>query len=252
MIPYAVSKLAIALISPLGTALLLGLLGLLLLARARRLATWLLVLGLGWLWFWSTPVVSDSFLQGLEDRYPPRPIASLPRADAIVVLGGALAPPGRGRPEADLGPAADRIWHAARVFRAGKAPIVVASGGSDPAIAAEPEAQVIAGMLQELGVPPEAIVQERDSRTTYENARFTARLLQGRGVRTILLVTSALHMRRSVVEFQRAGFQVIPAATDYSEPRFSGGLQWLPDTWALDEAARCLKELVGTVVAELR
>lgn len=251
MIPYVVSKLAIALISPLGTALLLWILGLLL-ARARRAATWLLVVGLGWLWFWSTPVVSDSFLQHLEDRYPPQLVASLPRADAIVVLGGAVAPPGHGMPYPDLSPAADRIWHAARVFRAGKAPVVVASGGSDPALADVPEAQVIAELLQELGVPAGAILQERDSRTTYENAQFTARLLQGRHVRTILLVTSALHMRRSVVEFQRAGFQVIPAATDYSEPRFSGGLQWVPDTLALDEAARCLKELVGTVVAEVR
>jgi hypothetical protein len=55
-----------------------------------------------------------------------------------------------------------------------------------------------------------------------------------------------------VAQFQRAGFQVIPAATDYSETRFSGGLQWVPDTLALDEAARCIKELVGTLVAELR
>lgn len=252
MIPFVVSKLAIALISPLGTALLLWLVGLLLLAKGRKAAIWLLVIGLGWLWFWSTPAVSDSFLAHLEDRYPPQSVASLPRAEAIVVLGGAVAPPSRGRPFPDLGPAADRIWHAAHVFLAGKAPIVVASGGSDPAIADVPEAQVIAGMLQELGVPSRAILQERDSRTTYENAQFTARLLQPRHVRTILLVTSALHMRRSVTEFERAGFEVIPAATDYSQPRFSGGLQWVPDTLALDEAARCLKELVGTVVAEVR
>ncbi|MBK6006701.1 YdcF family protein [Ramlibacter ginsenosidimutans] len=183
MIPYVVSKLAIALISPLGTALLLWLVGLLLLATARRAAISLLVLGLGWLWLWSTPVVSDSLLHHLEHRYPPRLAAALPRADAIVVLGGAVAPPGRGMPYPNLSPAADRIWHAARVFRAGKAPILVASGGSDPALAAVPEAQVIAGLLQELGVPAAAILQERDSRTTYENAQFTARLLQDRHVR---------------------------------------------------------------------
>nr|WP_277988822.1 hypothetical protein [Ramlibacter ginsenosidimutans] len=59
-------------------------------------------------------------------------------------------------------------------------------------------------------------------------------------------------MRRAAAEFGRAGFQVIPAATDYSEPRFAGGLQWVPDTLALDDAARSMKELVGTLVTEVR
>lgn len=249
MIPYVVSKLAIALISPLGSALLLSTLGLLLLRKARVVGTFLLVLGIGWLWLWSTPAMSDSFLQHLENRYPAREAASLPKADAIVLIGGAAAPPGHGAPYPDLGPAADRIWHAARVFRAGKAPLLVCSGGSDARIADMPEAQVMAGLLQELGVPASAILQERDSRTTRENALFTAKALQGRNVHTILLVTSALHMRRAVTEFERVGFRVIPAATDHSEPRFAGVLKWVPDTLALDEAARALKEIVGTWVA---
>lgn len=248
MIPYVVSKLAIALISPPGTALVLWLLGLLLLRKARTVGTTFLVVGLAWLWLWSTPAVSDTFLRHLEDRYPARPAASLPAADAIVLLGGAVAPPGHGAPYPDLGPAADRIWHAARVFRAGKAPLLVASGGSDPAIADVPEAQVMAELLQELGVPASAIVQERESRTTRENAQLTAKMLQGRNVHRILLVTSALHMRRAVGEFERAGFQVVPAATDHSEPRFGGLLQWVPDTGALDEAGRSLKEVVGALV----
>jgi uncharacterized SAM-binding protein YcdF (DUF218 family) len=252
LIPYTVSKLAIASISPLGTALLLALAGLLLLRARRRTGLALIVSGLAWLWLWSTPAVGEGLLHHLESRYPPQQVDSLPRADAIVVLGGAAAPPSRGMPYPDLGAAADRIWHAARVFRAGKAPLILASGGSDPRLALVPEAQVIAQLLQELGVPASAILQERESRTTQQNAQLSARVLQARKIHTILLVTSALHMPRAMVEFQRLGFEVIPAAADHSAPRFAGLLRWLPDTGTLDASARCFKELVGEWVARLR
>ena len=248
MVPYAVSKVAIALLSPLGTALVLTLIGLLLQPRARRAGTALLVVAVGWLALWSVPAVSEALQEQVERPYPPVAAASLPQADAIVVLGGAMAPPARGRIYPDLGSAADRVWHAARVYRAGKAPLLLASGGSDPAIAAVPEARSMAALLVELGVPPAAILQEDRSRTTGENARFSAPLLRARQVKTILLVTSALHMARAVAEFERAGFQVIPAATDHAQVQYTGVQLWLPDTDALHDSARTMKEIVGRAV----
>lgn len=248
MVPYAVSKIAIALLSPLGTALVLALLGLLLQRWARRTGTVVVFLALAWLWFWATPAVSEAFQDQVESRYPPVAVESLPRADAIVLLGGGMAPPSRGRLYPDLGPASDRIWHAARVFRAGKAPLLLASGGSDPAVSDGSEAKSMAGLLVELGVPPGAILQEGRSRTTGENARFAAELLRPRQARTILLVTSALHMARSVAEFERVGFRVIPAATDHAQTRYAGVQLWLPDTNALHDSARAIKEVVGRLV----
>jgi uncharacterized SAM-binding protein YcdF (DUF218 family) len=242
---HTLSKLAIALVSPLGTALLLGLLGLLLLPKARRAGATLLVIGLAWLWFWSTPAASDALQQELEGRYPARAAESLPRADAIVVLGGAMAPPSPGQPYPDLGSAADRVWHAARVFRAGKAPLVLASGGSDPEVSRVAEAEIIAGLLVELGVPAAAILRESASRNTRENAVFSVDVLRPRQVKSILLVTSALHMPRAVAEFERVGFQVIPAATDHAQAKWGGVQRWLPDTGALDTSARGMKEVVG-------
>lgn len=245
---YAASKLATALLSPLGTALLLGLVGVLLTARMRRTGTTLVVLALAWLWLWSTPAASDRLQQHLEGTFPPRRVESLPRADAIVVLGGAMVPPSATLPYPDLNMAADRVWHAARVYRAGKAPLIVASGGSEPDVSAMPEAEAMAGFLAELGVPPTAILREGRSRNTRENAEFTAALLRGRQVRSVLLVTSALHMRRAAAEFERAGFQVVPAATDHSLAKVGGLRRWLPDTGALDTSARGLKEVVGSLI----
>ena len=250
-IPYAVSKVVIAMLSPLGTALVVGVAGLLL-SRLRGVGTALVALALAWLCFWSMPAVSDALAQHVEAAYPPLRAEALPKAQAIVVLGGAMDSPSPGYPYPNLRAEADRVWHAARVFKAGKAPLLVVSGGSDPAVTPDSEAAAIAGMLVDLGVPRGAILEEGRSRNTRENAEFTAQLLAPRKVHTILLVTSALHMRRAVAEFERAGFQVIPGATDHTQPGVAGLQDWLPKADALDASGRAMKEIVGEWVVGVR
>ncbi len=119
---------------PLLASLLLAVgAGVLLWRGRRRSGALLLSVALGWLWLWSTPVFIDWLRATLEQRYPPVPLQQLPTADAIVVLGGlveAAAPPRR--PEMNLGAAFDRIWYAARMYRAGKAPRILVSGGKLP------------------------------------------------------------------------------------------------------------------------
>jgi len=111
-------------------------------------------------------------------------------ADAIVVLG-------RGP---DLRP--ERTEVAAQLWKAKRAPIVFASGWGD--------AQPIGELLVQTGVAPEAIAGEPCSRTTEENARFTAALLKPQAVHRILLVTDPPHMLRSWLTFRSFGFDVIP------------------------------------------
>ena len=109
------TRLAIVLISPLGTALLLGVLSLLLSWRRHHRAA--LVSGataIAWLWLWSTPAASLWIRTYLESQHAALPVAALPNADAIVVLGGAVSPPEAPRFDVNLGSAADRVWHAAR------------------------------------------------------------------------------------------------------------------------------------------
>ncbi len=69
--------------------------------------------------------------------------------------------------------------------------------------------------LLDLGVPASAMLLEDRRLTTGENARLTAALLRPQGVDTVILVTSALHMRRARAEFELAGLKVIPAPTDF-------------------------------------
>ncbi|MBC5784855.1 YdcF family protein [Ramlibacter sp. USB13] len=240
-----VSKLAIALISPLGTALVLALLGLGLTRWARRIGTLLAFLALAWLWLWSTPAASEWLEQRTEAAFPPQRVEEVPFAPAIVVLGGGVVPPTEANRYPDLNQASDRVWHAARLFRAGKASLIFLSGGSDPEISAMSEAKAMRALLVDLGVPPARIVLEERSRNTRENAEFTAPLLRDYRVQRVLLVTSALHMHRAVAEFERAGVQVIPAPTDHSQRTVGGARLWVPDTGALDTASRTMKELVG-------
>jgi uncharacterized SAM-binding protein YcdF (DUF218 family) len=111
-------------------------------------------------------------------------------ADAIVILGRGTGM----RPE--------RVDVSARLWEAQRAPLLFASGWGD--------AQQIADMLAQKGIPDTAIDGEPCSRTTEENARFTAALLQPKNVRRILLVTDPPHMLRSFLTFRSLGFEVIP------------------------------------------
>lgn len=242
-------KLLIVLISPLGTALALGALALLLACGQCKRGSWLLGL-LAWLWLggWSLPVTSH-YLRGLlELPYPAVAPVKLPQAQAIVVLGGGIRPAEHGQTLADLSSAADRVWHAARLFHAGKAPLLILSGGSNPAVSATSEAKAMRGLLTDLGVPDTALLLEEHSRNTQQNAQFTADLLRQRDLSRILLVTSAVHMPRAVPLFEGQGFTVIPATTDHEARQHFSSMDWLPDASALDGSARAIKELVGRYV----
>lgn len=242
---------------PLLTALLLGVIAGILVWRGRRRGGGLLLaVALGWLWLWSTPVFSDWLRATLEQRNSPIPVEQTPSADAIVVLGGAVtAAVSPERPYPNLEAAADRIWHAAHLYRAGKAPLVLASGGNlDWSGIDRPEADVMAELLQQLGVPAAAIQQEPRSRTTRENRDNSLPLLRTRGVRSILLVTSALHMPRALALFQATDLQVIPAPADVEVIHRDNAhpLRWLPDAQALADSTRAFKEYLGLWVDRRR
>ena len=115
--------------------------------------------------------------------------------DAIVVLGAPLWSNGRLSPIL-----AERVAAAAALWHAGAAPLVVATGGLT-AGADHAEADAMALALRAAGVTE--VLVERASRTTAENARFTARLLGER--RRVWIVTQPFHGRRAARLFRRAG-----------------------------------------------
>lgn len=245
---YVLSKLVAALISPLGTALALMALALWAIWRGhRRVAGWTLLIAWGWLYLWSTWGASLWLRGQIEADHPYVPPAQQQQAPVAVVLGGGIESPKHADTPPNLERAADRYWYAARLYHAGKAPVLLLSGGGQNT--ALTEAQSMAMFLQDLGVPLSAMVLEGRSLNTRQNAEEAARWLRAHGVDRILLVTSALHMPRAVRLFEQQGLQVIAAAADHEEGHYPLWRRWWPEAEALEGSARAMKEWLGMALA---
>jgi uncharacterized SAM-binding protein YcdF (DUF218 family) len=205
--------------------------------------------------------VSHLLLRPLETR--DIPAGPLPQADAIVVLGGVTGPAVPPQPTIHLWGGADRLTYGAELYRAHKAPLVVVSGGAVPwSQGRPPESTEMSEIMQMLGVPHSAILEEPASRNSHENAAYTSRLLLARGLRRVLLVTSAITMPRALAAFQHEGIDAIAAPTDFTPD--SGGdsgtgmsrlevdaLNLLPDPENLSESSAALHEYLGLALYRL-
>lgn len=235
---FVINKIVAGLASPIGVCLvLMAGAAMSALVKRRRAAIAAIVAAAAWLWFWSTGCAVRMVGAPL-DRCETVSIAELPQADAILVLGGGMALRGAtGKPE--MTGSADRVWQGARIYRAGKAPRIFVTGGGT-ALSTVP-------LLVDLGVPDSAIVSYSEPRNTAEEARQIKAEL-GEGSKAIL-VTSAWHMRRSLLLFRRAGLDVIPCAADY-EMSIRSGLpleprDFAPSADALLRNSLAVKEWVG-------
>ena len=242
------SKLIPLFIYPLGFALVLSILATGILGISAGLARLFLFVAVIVLWGASTPLFSDYLCLRLEGQYPPVAVEATPTAGVIVVLGGGVTGPAPPRISVDLSDGADRVLHGARLYRAGKAPLVLVSGGVIPWLGlATPEAVSMQALLEEWGVPGASIISEGASRNTYENAVFSKQLLAERGLQQVLLVTSALHMPRALATFRSAGIDAVPAATDYTViyRDWRTLIDFLPDARALSRTTDAIKEYIG-------
>lgn len=245
---FVLTKFLPLLVYPLGLSILLFFTALFLLRSKRKWgAGSVMLFSLIVLWTCSTQVVADKMMYSLECDYPPLSLEEIPIADAIVVLGGMTRGVVPGIGLTDLGGAADRLVHSARLFKKGKAPLILLSGGNAPGY--QPEAEAMADILALMDIPKKNMLLEIKSRSTQQNALYSKELFRREGVEKILLVTSASHMRRAEAIFKTTGVSVIPAATDYqlveSAPSF---LDWLPQATALEMTTKGIKEYLGYYV----
>ncbi|MCP3869384.1 MAG: YdcF family protein [Gammaproteobacteria bacterium] len=249
---YLLSKILPLLVYPLGLAFVLLPLAILLAWKRRGVSALLLGgLGVSVLWISAMPATSRYLRSPLEAPFPPLSVEETSHADAIVVLGGAVGEIDYSRSLFSLSDASDRVLHGLRLYKAGRAPLLILSGGSAPGVV--PEAEVMVQILAELGVPRGSMLSETKSRNTYENAVYTRELMRDRGIERVLLVTSAFHMGRALATFRSQGIDAIPAATDYDRlAKAHEILNWLPDAKALYRTTLVLKEYLGMLVYRLR
>jgi uncharacterized SAM-binding protein YcdF (DUF218 family) len=199
----------------------------------------------------ATPLGANVVVGALERVATPaaRGCGEAPPAGVIVVLAGGMS--GEPRSADDFGrlhlTSLRRVIEGVRLARAAPDALLVLSGGTGGAVR---EADLMASLATELGVPRARLLVERESKTTAEGAANVARLLAARpGEATpVHLVTSAMHMPRAAASFRRERVEICPVPVDRRFIRPTAGEALIPQMTALDKSTAAWHELIGYVV----
>lgn len=235
-----------SLLFPPGLVALIAVTGLLLLRVRPRAGVWLIGGATALLCVSSLPVIAAAMMGALQ-TYPALTSEAVKHsgAQAIVVLAGgrhARAPEYGGDTVSSL--TLERLRYGVRLYRETRLPLVLSGGNpkDDPL----PEA----ALLEEAAVTDFAVpvwLTEERSRTTFENAVYTAGALRKHGITRILLVTHAWHMPRAMWSFEQTGLHVVAAPTGFVSIDARKPASWLPNANALARVRYALHEILGNV-----
>jgi uncharacterized SAM-binding protein YcdF (DUF218 family) len=215
-----------------------------------RLGRMLVFMGAFGLYAASTPLAARAIIQLTESGFGPVDPGSLPKADAIVVLGGGMGATvgedgivhlyARGAP--------DRFETALRAWRAGRAPLIAFGGGAPNVPCAPTEGAWNRMRAWERGVPTEATLAGPAAQYTTDESDGLVRALRERGVNRIILCTSATHMRRAMRIYQLHGLEITPLPCDFLTRGAAETFSWggfIPRGEALWQFDLCAKEWLG-------
>ncbi len=195
----------------------------------------------------ATPALSSYLLRRVEAALPRN--ADLDTAQAIIVLGGDVRPGGADIPDR-LGPLSiERMALAAEAQRRLHLPVVV-SGGTVRGAHSSEGALMKTALEADFAVP--VAWTEEHSRTTWENALFTARLLLPEKLTTVVVVSQAWHLPRALWAFERVGLKALPWPAPRTAARLGSAGDFLPSLAALHDTFYALHEMIGGVFYRLR
>jgi uncharacterized SAM-binding protein YcdF (DUF218 family) len=207
--------------------------------------------------------VSNLLVKSLEWQYIST-LDKLPKAEAIVILGGGVKPMIHPRPMIDVAESGDRVIYGAKLYKMGKSSLIIPTGGRIPWRGGKnlpSEADDMTELLLLFSIPESAIIKEEKSFNTYDNAVNTRKILETLNINRILLVTSAIHMPRAVKIFEKQNLKVISAPTDYlvTERDFQEEDNWqnllinlFPDSIYLHNTTLAIREYIGMIVYKLK
>lgn len=250
-------KLLPLLFLPLGIVTMLMVIGLLF----RK--TWLLVLALIVLYIFSTPLFANYLICLMEQDSERISEKKAPFADAIVVLSGSgLKECGRDKVLEWGSP--NRFFSGTRLFLAGKAPLLIFTGGWLPwAPGIRPEGEVLIEEAHALGIPTNALLTTEKVCSTEEEASAVSALLKEHHIKStgsrnpspsILLVTSAYHMPRAKLLFEKQGIEAKPYPVDFKGSPASAFsvMSLIPSAAALDLNETVLREFYGRIYYQMK
>ena len=255
-------KLVSFFLAPLHLGLFLALLGLVLLwfgkDKRQKQGKWMVTLGLGWIFVFGMGPVAHSLMEPLEKPYlPPRDSVEIPRnltprPDYIVVLAaGHRADPGLPQ-SSNLGyPAMQRLAEGIILHRRFPDSKLVLSGGM--LSFGVKECETMRDMAVALGVDPDDILLEGDSRDTRSQAKNLKKMIKDQ---PFIVVTSAQHMPRTMALMKGQNLTPVPAPTAFSisaEKEDPDGWHFpFPSLGYLGTSHRALHEHVGKLWAKIR
>jgi len=252
---FPLSQLIAGLLKPLPIALLILMIALLSFSRAPTLSRVMTFLSLILLCIFSMPYTASALLKSLEQQYPPMELTALPQVDAIVLLTGGLEPPLDPRHERQLGSRGDRLRLATELLKAGKANTLIIAGGYKFQLDEyKNEAEYSAELIKDWGATAHTAILEMQSRNTFETALNLAPIFDSNNIKSILLVTSAYHMPRSMALFKKLEISVIPAPANIliTEGEKSFLDNWLPNSVSLSGSALAIHEYTGMLRNKFR
>lgn len=241
--------------TPVIWVLVLSIASILLLTRSHKppllkTGRYLLIIATCILLLLSLSPVSNMLVYILENQYPPPSGDDIQNIDIVVILCGGVTPAGgfRNTPEAS-GITYSRIFNGVDIFKNSSAGILVLSGAGGR-IVNQSETEVMKDLAMKLGIPEDKIITEPNSRNTLEHPVELAKLFPGEENMRIGLVTSALHMRRSVQSFQevfpKENIVPIPVGYLYSPMKFSLE-SFIPRAGAFAISTCAIHELIGMI-----
>jgi uncharacterized SAM-binding protein YcdF (DUF218 family) len=261
---YYINKIIGFVVSPVGLSIIGGACALICFRLKRqRVAKWLGWASFAWLWLWMMPIMTwvvgapleREFL--VDGRVPT--VETFPAADAIILLGGGMGADTNHNSYAEMASGADRVWQAVRLFKAGKAPVIVATGFY-------PQDTTLP-LLKDFGLA-EDCVSFLEARNTEEEAKgikellervdFQRRVAESQSAQSaskprILLVTSAWHTKRARLMFKKYApeIEVLCAPADFEQTMMAENLffpkEILPDANAFYFNSVAFREWIGIV-----
>jgi uncharacterized SAM-binding protein YcdF (DUF218 family) len=240
---FIISKLLINFIYPFSWVVIALLLSLILKnpkAKKRCLITGIIILV-----FFSTPV----FLTVFAKMWDIDMKAANKEYSCAIVLGGFVS--ADQHEQGYFNGASDRFIQAVVMKNSGKARYLLFSGGNADLVPGKfREADWLSTQINLFKIPDSSVLIEKNARNTFENVKYSKQLLKDKNLKPpYLLLTSAFHMRRSLLTFQKMGLQVEPHSCNYIAGKEKINFNSLiPNADVLNTWNAYTKEIVGYVV----
>lgn len=202
----------------------------------------------------SNPLISNELMLLWEE--PPKSIESLQNYDVGILLSGITQTDKSPKDRVYFLKGADRLSHTVQLYKLGKIKKILISGATNISWKGtfdKKEIHPLEEVLLMYGIPKEDIIWENESRNTYENALYSAKIVQNDFQnKNYLLISSAFHLRRARKCFEKQGIKVDTFSTDfYTSDRKITPRSFLPSQHSLASVSILSHELMGYMVYKM-